>query len=118
MEIFKVYYFDSAHYLPNVPPDHKCRNMHGHTYKLIVFISGSSNNDMGWVMDFSDLKKTIQPIIESVDHKILNEIPGLKNPTCENIAKWLWEKIIIKIPEVTKIELHETPTTGVIYSGD
>ncbi|MGI8893522.1 MAG: 6-carboxytetrahydropterin synthase QueD [Bacteroidia bacterium] len=118
MEIFKKYYFDSAHYLPNVPENHKCRNMHGHTYKLIVFVKGDTDIDKGWVMDFAELKNAINPIIEIVDHKILNDISGLENPTCENIAKWLWIKIKEKIPALIRIELHETPTTGVIYQGE
>lgn len=118
MEIFKKYFFDSAHFLPNVPADHKCRQMHGHTYKLIVFVSGSADNAEGWIMDFAELKKEITPIIDIIDHKVLNEIKGLENPTCENIAKWLWVKIKEKIPALIRIELHETPTTGVIYSGE
>ncbi len=118
MEIFKKYYFDSAHFLPHVPENHKCRNMHGHTYKLIVFISGNAENKNGWVMDFAVLKSTINPIIEIIDHKVLNDISGLENPTCENIARWLWVKIKEVIPELIRIELHETPTTGVIYSGE
>lgn len=118
MEIFKKYYFDSAHFLPNVPENHKCRNMHGHTYKLIVFISGNIENNNGWVMDFAVLKNTINSIIEIIDHKVLNDISGLENPTCENIARWLWVKIKVVIPELTRIELHETPTTGVIYNGE
>jgi 6-pyruvoyltetrahydropterin/6-carboxytetrahydropterin synthase len=117
MLIFKVFYFDSAHFLPNVPENHKCRQMHGHTYKLIVFIEGDNKNNLGWVMDFAELKNVINPIIDVIDHKVLNEITGLENPTCENIAKWLWVKIKVKIPALSKIELHETPTTGVVYNG-
>lgn len=118
MQIFKIFYFDSAHFLPNVPEDHKCRQMHGHTYKLIVYITGSAINHEGWIIDFAELKSRINPIIELVDHKVLNEIKELENPTCENIAKWLWEKIKKELPDLSRLELHETPTTGAIIEAD
>lgn len=118
MQIFKVFYFDSAHFLPNVPENHKCRQMHGHTYKLIVYIKGSADNREGWVVDFAELKNRINPIIELVDHKVLNDIKGLENPTCENIAKWLCEKIRKEFPAFKKLELHETLTTGTIIEAD
>lgn len=117
MQIFKQFTFDSAHFLPNVPDGHKCKETHGHTYRLTVYIDGELDNKLGWVMDFSDMKKVIDPVIQSIDHKMLNNIPGLENPTCEIIAVWLWNKIKPGIPQLTKIELHETPTSGVIYQG-
>lgn len=117
MDIFKEFTFDSAHFLPNVPVGHKCRGMHGHTYRLVVYISGELDKELGWVMDFADVKKVIDPIINQVDHKLLNEIEGLENPTCEFIAIWLWNSIKPELPAMTKIELHETPTSGVVYTG-
>jgi 6-pyruvoyltetrahydropterin/6-carboxytetrahydropterin synthase len=117
MEIFKEFTFDSAHFLPNVAPGHKCRGMHGHTYRLVVFIEGEVDKDLGWVMDFADLKRVIEPIVDSVDHKLLNEIKGLENPTCEIFAIWLWDSIKPQIPLLSKIELNETPTSGVVYRG-
>jgi 6-pyruvoyltetrahydropterin/6-carboxytetrahydropterin synthase len=117
MEIFKQFTFDSAHFLPNVPPEHKCRNMHGHTYRLVVYIEGKTDKNLGWVMDFSDVKHVIDPIVDMVDHHVLNDLPGLENPTCENIAIWLWDQIKPQLPALSKIELHETPTSGVVYQG-
>ncbi len=118
MQIFKTFTFDSAHFLPNVPDGHKCKAIHGHTYRMIVYIEGSLDQEIGWVADFADIKKAIEPIVKMVDHKLLNELPGLENPTCEKIAIWLWNKIKEKIPALVKIELHETPTSGVIYTGE
>lgn len=117
MTIFRIFTFDSAHFLPNVPKQHKCRNTHGHTYKLTVFLSGSPDGDFGWIMDFSELKSKVNNILSAVDHKLLNEVNGLHNPTCENLAIWLWDKIKTDIPELDKIELCETPQSGVIYCG-
>ena len=117
MEIFKQFTFDSAHFLPNVPLEHKCRQVHGHTYRLLVYLEGDLDPHIGWVMDFSDVKRVIDPIVKSIDHKMLNDIEGLENPTCERIAVWLWNKIKPDLPMQSKIELHETPTSGVVYKG-
>ena len=80
MIIFRKFTFDSAHYLPNVPENHKCRQMHGHTYKLTIFIEGMPDKEYGWIIDFALVKKAVEPIIQVVDHKLLNDIPGLENP--------------------------------------
>jgi len=117
MIIYRQFTFDSAHFLPNVPVQHKCRATHGHTYKLTVFIEGDLIKEHGWVIDYADLKKVIQPVIEMIDHKLLNDIPGLENPTSEILVIWLWNKIIPLLPILKRIELNETASTGVIYEG-
>lgn len=117
MVIYKQFTFDSAHFLPGVPEGHKCRNLHGHTYSFTVFIEGNLEEEQGWVIDYAELKKNIQPVIDLVDHQLLNNIPGLENPTSELISIWLWDKIKSIIPGLSKIELKETPTSGVIYEG-
>lgn len=118
MLIFKQFTFDSAHYLPNVPDGHKCKFMHGHTYRLTVYVSGKPDPHLAWVMDFSELKKVVKATVDILDHKVLNDIPGLENPTCEQIAIWIWNKVKPEIPALCKIELYETPTSGVVYEGD
>jgi 6-pyruvoyltetrahydropterin/6-carboxytetrahydropterin synthase len=114
MILFKQFTFDSAHYLPNVPRGHKCEDMHGHTYKLTVFVEGDIKVHEGWVMDFGEINAVVKNILEHVDHKMLNSVRGLENPTCENIGNWLYKEIKLKIPMLSKIELYETPTAGVI----
>ena len=117
MIIYKQFTFDSAHFLPNVPEGHKCRALHGHTYQLTIFLEGNVCKDAGWLIDFTDLKKAVRPVLELVDHKYLNEIPGLENPTAEMFAIWLWDRVKPLMPELQRIELKETPTSGVIYEG-
>lgn len=117
MQIFKKFTFDSAHFLPNVPEGHKCKNIHGHTYHLTIYINDQLDLNLNWVMDFAAINKAVEPIIKSIDHKLMNEIPGLENPTCEQIAIWLWDQIKLQIPQLVKIVLNETPTSGVIYTG-
>ncbi len=118
MTIYKTFQFDSAHYLPNVPAEHKCGGMHGHTYFLTIFVTGVPGQESGWIMDFSDLKNIVKPLINRLDHHLLNDIEGLENPTSENLSKWLWQQLKPELPQLSKIELKETPGTGVIYEGD
>lgn len=115
--IFRQFSFDSAHFLPNVPEGHKCKHMHGHTYRMLVYLTGETDAELGWVMDFGDLKTIIGSVVDTIDHKTLNDIEGLENPTCENITIWLWNKLKPMLPLLTKIELHETPNSGAIYTG-
>lgn len=117
MEIYKEFAFDAAHFLPNVPEGHKCKQMHGHTYHLRVYVSGAPDNELGWIIDFKELKDRILPLIDLVDHRVMNDVPGLENPTAENITIWFWNKLKPELPGLSRIELKETPTTGVIYDG-
>ena len=117
MEIYKEFAFDSAHYLPYVPEGHKCKNMHGHTYHLRVYIQGIPDNRLGWLMDFKELKDLVNPLIDQLDHKLMNDVPGLENPTAENITIWFWDHLKPLLPGLSRLELKETPTTGVVYSG-
>ena len=117
MEIYKEFSFDSAHFLPNVPDGHKCKQMHGHTYRLRVILEGTTDPALGWIMDFKELKDAVSPVIDQLDHKLINDIKGLENPTAENITIWIWRQIKPSLAQLTRIELYETPTTGVIYDG-
>ncbi|SMD32590.1 6-pyruvoyltetrahydropterin/6-carboxytetrahydropterin synthase [Reichenbachiella faecimaris] len=117
MVIYKKFAFDSAHFLPNVPEGHKCKNMHGHTYNLTVYLEGDLDTELQWVMDFKELKDVVKPVIERIDHQLLNSIKGLENPTAERIVVWIWEQIQPKLPLLSKLELNETPTSGAIYEG-
>ena len=118
MEIYKEFSFDSAHFLPFVPDGHKCKQMHGHTYRLRVVLSGETHPTLGWIMDFKELKDAVSPVIDQLDHKLINDVKGLENPTAENITVWIWKQIKPSLPLLTRIELYETPTTGVIFNGE
>ena len=93
MKIYKDITFEAAHMLPNVPEDHKCRQLHGHSFKVRITLDGPVDKSIGWVEDFADLKKTFDPIYQKLDHHYLNEIAGLENPTSENLVKWIWERL-------------------------
>lgn len=117
MEIFKRFTFEAAHRLPNVPAGHKCARLHGHSFAVSIVVDGPVGESSGWVMDFGDLKAAMQPIIDRLDHYYLNEIPGLENPTAENVARWIWRELKPSLPGLVRIELHETCTAGCVYRG-
>jgi 6-pyruvoyltetrahydropterin/6-carboxytetrahydropterin synthase len=118
MIIYKQFSFDSAHFLPNVPAGHKCKELHGHTYHLTIYAEGEVLENEGWVLDFTDMKSVVNPVIDIIDHKLLNNIPGLENPTTEMLSIWLWKRIKPWLPALKRIDLKETTTSGVIYEGD
>lgn len=91
--------------------------MHGHTYTLTVFLEGEIDQHTGWLVDFTDLKEAVDPLVKSLDHRLLNEVPGLENPTSERLAEWFWVRIKPLMPLLSKIEISETPSSGVIYTG-
>jgi 6-pyruvoyltetrahydropterin/6-carboxytetrahydropterin synthase len=117
MVIYKRFGFDAAHFLPNVPDGHKCKNMHGHTYALVVYVKGELQQPEGWVIDYSELKAAVNKVLVLVDHQCLNTVAGLENPTSEILVHWLWHMIEPLVPGLCKIELMETPTSGVVYEG-
>jgi 6-pyruvoyltetrahydropterin/6-carboxytetrahydropterin synthase len=93
MKVTRGYRFESAHRLPHVPEGHRCRNIHGHTYRVEISYSGTIDQRTGMVVDFFDLDTAMEPILDEVDHHYLNEVDGLENPTVENIAVWISKKL-------------------------
>ena len=118
MRLFKEFTFEAAHRLPNVPAEHKCSRLHGHSFVVKISVDGEVGETTGWVMDFGEIKVAFKPILERLDHYYLNDIPGLENPTSENLARWIWKELIATLPQLSQIEIRETCTSGCIYRGD
>lgn len=117
MEIFREFTFEAAHRLPHVPEGHKCARLHGHSYRVEVHVKGEVGQDTGWVMDFGDLRAAFQPLQEQLDHRYLNEVPGLENPTSEILARWIWDGLVGRLP-LSAVQVRETCTSGCIYRGE
>ena len=117
MDVFKVFQVEAAHFLPNVPADHKCRRMHGHSFRIEVHVNGPVGEDSGWVMDFADLKRAFQPLFDQLDHHCLNDIEGLDNPTSENLARWVWQRLQPALPGLSKVIVQETCNAGCVFRG-
>src|SRR6056300_1075168 len=118
MRLFKEFTVEAAHRLPNVPAEHKCSRLHGHSFAVRISVDGDIGEKSGWVMDFGEIKVAFKPILERLDHHYLNEIPGLENPTSENLARWIWKELVVTLPQLSEIEIRETCTSGCIYRGD
>src|SRR3954447_18449427 len=93
-EIFKEFPFEAAHRLPFVPEGHKCARLHGHSFRVAIHVEGPVEPASGWLMDFGDIKEGFESLLQQLDHNYLNEIPGLENPTSENLSRWIWERLV------------------------
>ena len=117
MEIYRQFQFEAAHHLPTAPEGHKCRRLHGHSYRLTVTVRGPVDPREGWVMDFGRLKEAVASVYDALDHRYLNEIPGLEVPTCEVLARWIWQRLKPALPGLCRIEISETCQSGCRYEG-
>jgi 6-pyruvoyltetrahydropterin/6-carboxytetrahydropterin synthase len=103
--------------LPKVPAGHKCARLHGHSFKVELAVYGPVNPETGWLIDFGELDRLWQPLHDQLDHNYINEIEGLENPTSENLARWLWERLKPAVPELERIIVHETCDARCEYEG-
>jgi 6-pyruvoyltetrahydropterin/6-carboxytetrahydropterin synthase len=112
-EIFKEFTFEAAHLLPRVAPEHKCARLHGHSFRVRVYVAGPVSAS-GWILDFAEIAAAWQPLHALLDHRYLNEVEGLDNPTSEVIARWIFERLKPALPGVSRVVLHETCTAGAV----
>ena len=117
LELVKDFRFEAAHFLPNVPEGHKCRRVHGHSFRGEVAVRGPIDPRLGWVIDFADLKRAVDPIVDQLDHYLLNDIAGLQNPTSEILAIWLWNRLKPAVPLLHRVTIEETCTSRCHYFG-
>jgi 6-pyruvoyltetrahydropterin/6-carboxytetrahydropterin synthase len=117
MELRKTFQFEAAHLLPRLPRSHKCRRLHGHSFKVEIAVTGELDARLGWVMDYADISAVFKPIWQRLDHRYLNEIPGLENPTSECIAIWIWNWLKPGLPLLTEVTVAETCTAKCVYRG-
>lgn len=116
--LFKQFTIEAGRYLPKLEPEHPCARMHGHTFVVQVDITGKVDEATGWIMDFNELDEQVNKIREMLDHRVLNEVSGLENPTTELLARWIWERLIIELPGLSRIVIQENLSSGCIYTGD
>ncbi len=117
IELVKDFRFEAAHFLPNVPEGHKCRRTHGHSFRGEIAVRGPIDPVTGWLMDFADLKKAVDPLIQRLDHYLLNDIEGLGNPTSELLAVWIWNQVAPALPMLHRVTIEETCTSRCHYFG-
>jgi len=117
LELVTSFTFEAAHQLPHAPEHSKCRRLHGHSFKVEVHVCGELGNETGWVIDYDDIQKACEPVHDALDHRLLNEVEGLENPTSEIIAVWIWDRLAAHVQGLSAIAVHETCTARCVYSG-
>ena len=117
VELSREYRFEAAHQLPKVPPGHRCSRLHGHSYKIEIMFRGPVDEKSGWLIDFYDLDHAVQPLVEALDHHLLNEVEGLENPTCERLCSWVWRRLAPALPQLAAVTIWETVDARCTYRG-
>ena len=117
MELRKSFQFEAAHLLPRLPKSHKCRRLHGHSFRVEVVVAGECDPRLGWLMDYAEISAAFQPLWKRLDHYYLNDIPGLENATSEMLAKWIWDRLQPQLPLLAEIAVAETCMSRCVYRG-
>jgi 6-pyruvoyltetrahydropterin/6-carboxytetrahydropterin synthase len=117
VELIHRFTFEAAHSLPNVPEDHKCRRLHGHSFAAEIVVRGEVDPKLGWLIDYADIKAAVAPLRDRLDHRHLNEVEGLENPTSEMIAVWIWERLEAPLPGLAEVRVAETCRNSCVYRG-
>lgn len=117
ISLTKSFGFEAAHWLPTFPDNHKCRRMHGHSFRADVIVEGEVDPAKGYLIDYGDIKAAVEPVEKQLDHRVLNEIEGLSNPTAELLAKWIYDRLKASLPLLSCVRIHETCTTQAEYRG-
>ncbi len=117
VQLSKTFTFEAAHALPAFPEGHKCRRLHGHSYKVEVRVAGEADPPTGCLLDYAEIKAACEPVRESLDHYYLNDIAGLESPTAENLSRWIWDRLKPRLPLLSAVIVHETCTTACEYRG-
>ena len=117
MNVFKTFTIEAARSLPNLPDGHPCKNIHGHSFKITITVTGNVDNKTGFVMDFGDIDETFNPLLSKLDHSYLNDIEGLENPSSENLRQWIWERLAPELPGLYKLVLWENERSRVEFCG-
>jgi 6-pyruvoyltetrahydropterin/6-carboxytetrahydropterin synthase len=117
IRLAKSFSFEAAHFLPSFPEGHKCRRMHGHSFKVDVVVEGPLDPARGYLVDYGDIKRAVAPLHDELDHRLLNDLPGLANPTSEMLGVWVWDRLQPVLPMLAEVIVHETCTSRCEYRG-
>jgi len=106
LEICYEFGFDAAHRFPRMPRGHKYRQVHGHSFRAEITLRGAPRPPQGFVADFAQLEKACLALRNRLDHSLLNDIAGLRNPSLENLCLWLWGRLAGKFPGLARVTVR------------
>lgn len=109
------FHIEAARFLPHLPPTHPCSRTHGHSFKITLVVEGGVQEPVGWVMDYHEIEQKFSIVHKSLDHRLLNEVEGLVNPTSEYLAVWIYEQTKKLIPQLKQVVVSETTNTECVY---
>jgi 6-pyruvoyltetrahydropterin/6-carboxytetrahydropterin synthase len=117
-EVRQEFVFDAAHHFPDMPSGHKYRGVHGHSFRVEVVVRGTPHAPNDFVVDLGDLDRACKQLHERLDHKYLNEIPGLEKPSLENITQWIWGQLAPEFPGLARVAVsRDSYRHGCTYTG-
>ncbi len=117
VRLVKSFGFEAAHWLPTFPEGHKCRRMHGHSFRVDVVVEGEVPMERGYLIDYGEIGAALEPLCQQLDHRCLNEVEGLENPTSEMLSKWIWDRLSPALPSLAEVVVGETCTARCEYRG-
>ncbi len=117
VRLIKEFRFEAAHRLTRVAQEHRCGRLHGHSYRVELTLEGPLDEQVGWLIDFGEIDRVWKPLRERLDHAVLNDLDGLDNPTCENLTRWLWDRVKPHLPMLTRVTVWETQDARCEYEG-
>ncbi len=116
-KISKQFSFSASHILEGLPEGHPCARLHGHNYLVTIHLKSKGLDDAGFVKDYRELDVIKDFISENLDHRHLNDVFEF-NPSAENIARYLFDRFVISLPQLYAVEVSESPKTSAIYEAD
>ena len=126
-ELRQKFSIESARYLPRLLPKnlqqtsphpphvHPCAQLHGHSFEILFVFRGPLHPELEWVLDYNTIEHVIRPVLHEIDHRTLNDVAGLENPTTENLTKWLYDRVVKQLPNLYQVEVSETHQTSCRY---
>jgi 6-pyruvoyltetrahydropterin/6-carboxytetrahydropterin synthase len=118
-EIARSYRVEAAHRLPHVPEGHKCARLHGHSFEITLHVAGEVDPKLGWILDYAEIDRAFEPLFAQLDHRYLNEVEGLDNPTSELLARWVLQRVRLPAPaRLCAVSIAETCTSRCTVHAD
>jgi len=118
VELKKSFRFEAAHHLPFAPEGHRCRKLHGHSYVVEIVVEGEIDPERMWFVDYGDILSQCEPVRKELDHKTINEIPGLESGTAESLSIFIWNRVVGQVKGLKEVIVRETTTSSCTYRGE